>query len=234
MMTRPNRRLLRPVTQRPMNKPHPPQVSPFVAALPNAISLARLIGALPVGLLVAAGQAAAALVLLTVLIASDWLDGYLARRLGIVSRTGTWLDPLADKVLVLGLFLFFAVWAALSPLLSAWFLLPVGLITAREVYMIVLRSRAADQGQAVPASMVAKVKTTVQFAALYGMVPGFLALRDAAGQAGSGRLHDGLLSLAMTAAYQPLLLTLVWVAAGLTLWSVVGYVRQALSARRNG
>ncbi len=218
-----------------MTDPKTPALSPLVAALPNAISFARLLGAVPVGLLLAGGHAAVGLLLLTVLIASDWLDGYLARRLSLVSRTGTWLDPLADKVLVLGLYLYFAVWAAVSPILSAWYLLPVAIITAREVYMIVLRSRAADAGKAVPASMTAKVKTTIQFAALYGMVPGFLALRQAAG---SGDADAGLQSLllawAQSPLYQPCLFVLVWIAAGLTLWSVWGYVRQALSARGDG
>lgn len=220
---------------KPQTPKQTPKLSPLVAALPNAISFARLVGALPVGLLLVGGQAATALVLLTLLIASDWLDGYLARRLGLVSRTGTWLDPLADKVLVLGLYLYFAIWAAISPVLTAWFLLPVAIITAREVYMIVLRSRAADAGKAVPASMVAKVKTTVQFAAVYGMVPGLMALRQAAApDVGPAGMQPWLLGLAAGPLYQPVLLALVWIAAGLTLWSVWGYIRQALAARRNG
>ncbi len=211
----------------------------FKRQLPNAISLARAFGILPLAALLIFGQALAALVLLTLLIASDWLDGYLARRFQVISRTGTWLDPLADKVMVLGLYVFFACWCSLpGSVLTAWFWLPIAIITLREVYMIVLRSRAADAGKAVPASKLAKIKTTSQFIALYLMVPGFMVLQQQqmAGEPGSGASSVSfaawLARWAQHGLYEGILLALLWLAAGLTLLSVWGYIKQALHAGR--
>ncbi len=205
-----------------------------ISQLPNLISLVRALGIVPMAMLLMAGQAIAALILLTALIASDWLDGYLARRLQVISRTGTWLDPLADKVMVLGLYVFFALWCSLSGApLTSWFWLPITIITLREGYMIVLRSRAADAGQAVPASKLAKIKTTCQFLALYLMVPGFMMLHQ------TGRVEPvpasfptWLAGWAGHSLYQWSLLALLWIAAGLTLLSVWGYIKQAMHARR--
>jgi hypothetical protein len=72
---------------------------------PNAISLARLLsGPLLVGMILQ-GFLRAALVGLALAGASDWLDGFVARKLGISSVLGSYLDPLADKVCCLS-FLF--------------------------------------------------------------------------------------------------------------------------------
>ncbi len=72
-----------------------------VVTLPNAVTLARLL-CVPVfvWLLFGAGEQSAAAVLLAVLGATDWVDGYLARRLRQVSTVGKVLDPAADRVLV--------------------------------------------------------------------------------------------------------------------------------------
>lgn len=90
----------------------------------------------------------------TVLAFSDGVDGYLARRHG-TTRSGAFLDPLADKVLVLG---------ALFALVAAevfWFV-PVALITVREVVLSIYRTQLGRQGLAVPARNLAKAKTVVQ------------------------------------------------------------------------
>lgn len=89
-----------------------------------------------------------------VLCASDGLDGYLARRHGI-TRSGAFLDPLADKVLVLGA-MFTLVSRGLFPLL------PVVIIAAREVAISVYRVLVGSKGISVPASRLAKVKTLSQ------------------------------------------------------------------------
>ena len=89
---------------------------------------------------------------------SDGLDGLVARRHG-ATRSGAFLDPLADKVLVLG---------ALSSLAAigevSWW--PVAVIAAREVAMSAYRSYAARRGVSVPARPTAKLKTLVQDAAV--------------------------------------------------------------------
>ncbi len=77
----------------------PAQVSNRVLTVPNVISLARL-AALPLIYLdLVGGREGRALVLLAVFAATDWLDGYLARRLNQVSRLGALLDPISDRAL---------------------------------------------------------------------------------------------------------------------------------------
>lgn len=90
--------------------------------------------------------------------ASDSLDGYLARRQG-TTRSGAFLDPLADKVLALG-----GLWAMV--LAGRFWWVPVVLITLREAVISGFRSYWGRRGLAVPASNVAKFKTFLQFGAV--------------------------------------------------------------------
>lgn len=90
---------------------------------------------------------------------TDGLDGYLARRHDMATRTGQWLDPLSDKLLVSAPVLaltamgVFPVWAA-------------AVIVAREISVAVLRAYLGSRGTALPASEVAKVKTAAQVLAI--------------------------------------------------------------------
>lgn len=93
-----------------------------------------------------------------VLTSTDSLDGYLARRQG-ATRSGAFLDPLADKVLALG-----GLWAMVLAGRFWWF--PVVLITVREAVISLFRSYWGRRGLAVPASRVAKAKTFLQFGAV--------------------------------------------------------------------
>jgi CDP-diacylglycerol--glycerol-3-phosphate 3-phosphatidyltransferase len=95
-----------------------------------------------------------------VLCVSDGFDGYLARRHGI-TRSGAFLDPLADKVLVLG---------AMFTLVSrgVFWLLPVVIIAVREVIVSVYRVLVGAKGVSMPASRTAKVKTLSQQLAVAG------------------------------------------------------------------
>ncbi|MCB0976065.1 MAG: CDP-diacylglycerol--glycerol-3-phosphate 3-phosphatidyltransferase [Acidimicrobiales bacterium] len=100
----------------------------------------------------------------TVLAMSDGIDGYLARRHG-TTRSGAFLDPLADKVLVLG---------ALFALVAAgrFWIVPVVLIAVREVAISAYRTQLGRQGLAVPARFSGKVKTVVQeFAVAAALFP---------------------------------------------------------------
>jgi CDP-diacylglycerol--glycerol-3-phosphate 3-phosphatidyltransferase len=129
---------------------------PSARATPaNAITAFRLL-ATPVVLLLilhfkVSWVAAAAWVAVA---STDFLDGWVARRQG-ATTSGAFLDPLADKVLVLG-----ALGALASINLVAW--LPVLLIAAREAIISVYRSRVARHGISVPARPLAKMKTAVQ------------------------------------------------------------------------
>ncbi len=96
---------------------------------------------------------------------TDGLDGYLARRWDSSTRTGQWLDPLADKALVaapvvtLSALGRFPVWAAV-------------LIIGREIGISVLRAWLGTRGRPMPASQAAKVKTATQlFAILLYILP---------------------------------------------------------------
>ncbi|HEX6656918.1 MAG TPA: CDP-diacylglycerol--glycerol-3-phosphate 3-phosphatidyltransferase, partial [Ilumatobacter sp.] len=89
-----------------------------------------------------------------VLCVSDFIDGYLARRHGATS-SGAFLDPLADKVLVLGA-MFTLVARDVFPLL------PVAIIAAREFIISIYRTVAGSKGVSVPASRMGKWKTFVQ------------------------------------------------------------------------
>lgn len=94
-----------------------------------------------------------------VLAVTDGIDGALARRFG-TTRSGAFLDPLADKVLVLG-----ALYALVAADRFSW--LPVALITAREVAISVYRTHLGRSGLAVPARTLAKVKTVIQELAVF-------------------------------------------------------------------
>jgi CDP-diacylglycerol--glycerol-3-phosphate 3-phosphatidyltransferase len=92
------------------------------------------------------------------LASTDFVDGWVARRQG-ATTSGAFLDPLADKVLVLG-----ALAALASIDVISW--LPVLLIGAREATISVYRSAVARRGISVPARPLAKLKTAAQDAAV--------------------------------------------------------------------
>jgi CDP-diacylglycerol--glycerol-3-phosphate 3-phosphatidyltransferase len=121
----------------------------------NAVTVARLLAA-PVFVLtlVAWGASWFNVVFGFVLAASDGLDGYMARRHG-TTRSGAFLDPLADKACVLAAMFTLCVQGHLP-----W--LPVILITVREVGMQVYRSWVGRRGVSIPARKSAKLKTLVQ------------------------------------------------------------------------
>ena len=99
-----------------------------------------------------------------VLCASDGIDGFLARRHGSTTF-GAFIDPLADKFLVL---------LAMMTLIDVgvfWWV-PVGIIFARELTMSLYRVVVGTRGVSVPASRVAKLKTTTQqFAVAFAIAP---------------------------------------------------------------
>ncbi|MCY4456623.1 MAG: CDP-diacylglycerol--glycerol-3-phosphate 3-phosphatidyltransferase [Acidimicrobiaceae bacterium] len=106
------------------------------------------------------------------LASTDFLDGKVARRANVVSRSGAFLDPLADKVVIIGsAFCLVAV--------QRYWWLPVALITARELAITAWRSRWARRGLALPARRSAKYKTLVQAAALAFAVAPPLQTQDA-------------------------------------------------------
>ena len=129
---------------------------PSALATPaNAISFVRLLVTVPFLMLIAETPLSyAATLFWIVLCISDGIDGWVARKQG-TTRSGAFLDPLADKVLVLG-----AMWALVAS--DRFAVAPVILITIRELGIQGFRSYWGRLGLAVPASKGAKVKTVVQ------------------------------------------------------------------------
>ena len=156
---------------------------PSALATPaNAMTMARVL-LTPVLLvwIVATGDSWPAIALWIVLSVTDGVDGYLARRHG-TTRSGAFLDPLADKFLVLG-----ALVALAGRERFAW--LPVLVIAAREVAMSAYRAWMGRRGVSIPARTLAKVKTVAQDVAV-----GFALLPLTAD---NGRLLDVVLWLAV-------------------------------------
>lgn len=133
-----------------------PGYGPSALATPaNALTAARLLAApVFVGLIVGEGATWLTVAVGVAVAGSDGVDGWLARRQG-TTRSGAFLDPLADKFVVLGAFFALAAQGHLP-----W--LPVTLIAAREVGMSAYRSWAGRRGVSIPARRSAKVKTVVQ------------------------------------------------------------------------
>ena len=133
--------------------------SSALATPANAITASRLLATPPLLVLVVhfgiSWVAAAAWIIVA---STDFLDGWIARRQG-ATTSGAFLDPLADKVLVLGALAALAVAG-----LASW--IPVTIIGFREVAVSLYRSSAARGGVSVPARPLAKMKTAAQDAAV--------------------------------------------------------------------
>ncbi|HFD15217.1 MAG TPA: CDP-diacylglycerol--glycerol-3-phosphate 3-phosphatidyltransferase [Rhodospirillales bacterium] len=181
--------------------------------LPIAITLVR-IALIPILVLVfylpVPWSPAAAALVFALGAVSDWLDGYLARRLSQTSPFGAFLDPVADKLMV-AVALVLLVQADPTP----WLAVPAAVIVGREIVISALREWMAEVGKRahVAVSLVGKFKTGVQMAALLCML-----YRQPLG--GLPVYETGF--------------ALLYVAAGLTLWSMVMYLRAALAALRAG
>jgi cardiolipin synthase len=140
--------------------------------LPNNLTLFR-IAIIPViaGLMFVPHAWAAwlALFFYTAACVTDWLDGYLARKMNIISAFGRFLDPIADKLLIAILLLLFAGLGRLD----GWWMLPACIIMFREVLIAGLREFLGPQNIIIHVSKLAKWKTTSQMIAL-----GFLVVGD--------------------------------------------------------
>ncbi len=134
--------------------------------LPNMLTLAR-IACIPILVLTllkdTPGMSLLAALIFSLASITDWLDGYLARRLDLVTVMGKFLDPLADKLIVM------AALIMMIPLgrVPAW---AVFLLIAREVIVTGLRSVASSEGVVIAASDLGKYKTIFQMVAIIGLL----------------------------------------------------------------
>jgi CDP-diacylglycerol---glycerol-3-phosphate 3-phosphatidyltransferase len=139
---------------------------PSALATPaNAVTITRLLLAVPLLMLIVDHPSSwPAFALWVILCITDGIDGYLARKQG-ATRSGAFLDPLADKVLVLG-----AMLALVGAGVFWW--VPVAIIAFREVTISLFRSYWGRRGLAVPATRSAKVKTVTQEVAVgFALLP---------------------------------------------------------------
>jgi CDP-diacylglycerol---glycerol-3-phosphate 3-phosphatidyltransferase len=138
----------------------------FPLNLPNALTLVRilLVPVLVVALTVESpGGSTIAAVVFAVAALTDGLDGYIARSRQSITTFGKVMDPVADKLLIA---------AALLSLVSldrvaAWVAM---VIIAREFAVSGLRIAAGQQGVVIPASLLGKIKTIVQSAAVLALI----------------------------------------------------------------
>ncbi len=121
----------------------------------NAVTVVRaLVTPVLIAMILGGGASWPVIAVWTALCSTDWVDGYLARRQG-TTRSGAFLDPLADKFMVLG-----AMFALVAEEVFWW--VPVAIITGRELTISLYRVWMGRKGVSVPARWWAKVKTVVQ------------------------------------------------------------------------
>ena len=124
-----------------------------VMTLPNALSFARLLAVGVFGWLILAGHDVAAVILLIVSGATDWLDGFLARRLKQRTELGAKLDPVADRLYILVAIIALAV----RGIVPWWFL---AMLLARDVMLVALVPSLRRSGVvALPVNYVGKAAT---------------------------------------------------------------------------
>jgi CDP-diacylglycerol--glycerol-3-phosphate 3-phosphatidyltransferase len=187
--------------------------------LPTQLSLLRIaLTFVVIGLLLRAVPATtiAAAVLFAIASFTDWLDGYLARHWNLKSDLGALLDPIADKILVLGTFLAFVPFG----LVPAWMFAAIAL---REVAVTAVRLAAARRGVVLAAEKEGKYKTVFQMLTLLIL---FWNLIDAqlAPPYSDARAHPILPHAAAVS---------LWVTVALTLYSGATFFWQHRLALRN-
>ncbi|MDO9144537.1 CDP-diacylglycerol--glycerol-3-phosphate 3-phosphatidyltransferase [Rhodoferax sp.] len=149
-----------------------------------------------------------ATVMFVVFAATDWLDGYLARKLNQVSAFGAFLDPVADKFLVCACVLVLVHLGRADVFVAL-------IIIGREIAISALREWMAQIGAAksVAVHMIGKLKTTAQMVA----IP-FL-------------LFDGMLFGVINTHLWGV--WLIWISAVMTVWSMIYYLQKALPEIRS-
>jgi CDP-diacylglycerol--glycerol-3-phosphate 3-phosphatidyltransferase len=175
-------------------------------SIPNIITTVR-IGLIPLMVLLFylpfKGHYLATAIVFTVASVTDWLDGYLARKLKQTTPFGAFLDPVADKLIVaVALILLVEVHA------SAWLAVPALVIVGREIVVSALREWMAEMGRkaSVAVSYIGKVKTAVQMIAVIFLL------------ANEPDMDKPLVLLGFV---------LLYAAAILTIWSMFVYLRIA-------
>ena len=138
---------------------------------------------------------------------TDWLDGYLARKLGQTSAFGAFLDPVADKLMV-AIPLVMLVDKNPTQMPGLLLAIPAGIIIGREIVISALREWMAEIGERtqVAVSVIGKIKTTTQMFAIL-----LLLYKEPVGELSTADVG----------------FVLLYLSAGLTLWSMIIYLKAA-------
>lgn len=183
--------------------------------LPNLLTLSRV----PLMFIIVwlmrsefSGAATVAFALFVAAGVSDWLDGYYARKLGLVSNFGILMDALTDKILILGLMIALVARGQVEIYL-------VLLILGREFLITGLRLVAASKGVVMSAEKAGKQKTVTQILAVGGFLLSSAAGSDFAAW-GLPRAADVAEILLWTGRI------LFWICVAMTLYSGAKYVRK--------
>jgi len=176
--------------------------------VPNTLTVSRLGLAVFVFAMISNGWYAGALAVFVLAAASDALDGYFARLLNQDTPLGRQLDPLIDKVIVSGVYIYLA--AIPDTGVYPWM---VTAVVVRELLIQGLRSLLEGQGQAFGAKMAGKLKTLCQCLSISAVL---LCLALEAPPEGLRWLRD----------------ILTWTAVGLTLYSGASYLSGAMPSLR--
>ena len=155
-------------------KDTPQEATDRIVTIPNALSLARLLVLPFIYLDLVDGRFVRAFVLLVIFAATDWLDGYLARRLDQITRFGTLLDPISDRALFLVVGLGFV----LADLLPLWALLAV---VVRDVAVLAVGGVLLVRGARPPA--VTRTGKVATFGLMWAFPTWLLAAAVGAGAA---------------------------------------------------
>jgi CDP-diacylglycerol--glycerol-3-phosphate 3-phosphatidyltransferase len=185
--------------------------------LPNQLTALRLVLAFVLFGLIQAQAWVLCLVVFALAAFTDWLDGYLARKQGITSTLGRNLDPLVDKVLICGAYIFLLPLGITDGWLVPWM---VTVVVARELIITSLRSYMENRGAVFGADWLGKLKMGLQCAALVAIFC-YLAANTPDGSQWflwfSGTARDGL----------------IWAMLGATALSGLQYLWRAALLIRN-
>jgi len=138
------------------------------------------------------------LVIFVLAMLTDWYDGWVARRWGYVTRWGTFLDPLADKVVTSTALIAF-IYLDLVPTWTVW------VIVIRDIAITFLRSYSELKGKPFDTTRMAKTKTFLQFALIYYVLLAYVARDTEYFRLRFGKLLDQLLDASLLYAFMVLI-----------------------------
>jgi CDP-diacylglycerol--glycerol-3-phosphate 3-phosphatidyltransferase len=139
---------------------------PGVFNLANQLTASRLVLSVVLFVLIALQYWLTCVFVFAAAAFTDWLDGYLARKQGLISALGRVFDPLVDKVLICGAYIFLLTYSYQQTGLMPWM---VTVVVARELIINALRSYLEGQGVVFGADWLGKLKMGLQCAVLFGV-----------------------------------------------------------------